>query len=337
MVVVPASLGLTGEQVENLLRTAGRAPSLHNTQPWRFTVLPHTIELHTDPGRALPVADPHGRELRMGCGAALFNLELALNAHGIRPTVTLFPDRDRPGLLAEVRHGGSRAFTPEQDRLLRAVAAWRTNRHPFSDAVVAPPEQHALRRAALDEGAWLHIVSEPAERAALRTIATRALDQQGADPTYQAELAEWTAVPPERRDGVPVGAGGPLPEPQDAWVRRDFTGGAAPTRVPGKDFEAEPLIAILTAHLIGPTAEVQVGKALQRVLLTATAAGLATSFLSHVTEVPASREELRRLIGGTRPPQAVLRVGYGWPVVATPRRDTEDLIEPPVIAVNGLV
>ena len=72
----------------------------------------------------------------------------------------------------------------------------------------------------------------------------------------------------------------------------------------------------------------QVGQALQRVLLTATAAGLATSFLSQVVEVPQTREELRRLIGGTRPPQAVLRIGHGWPVAATPRREAGDLLMP---------
>ena len=63
-------------------------------------------------------------------------------------------------------------------------------------------------------------------------------------------------------------------------------------------------------------------------LLTATAAGLSTSFLSQVVEVPQTREELRRLIGGTRPPQAVLRFGHGWPVAASPRRESEDLLTP---------
>ena len=97
----------------------------------------------------------------------------------------------------------------------------------------------------------------------------------------------------------------------------DYTGGRD-GRVPGKDFEEEPLIAVLTSHLAGTAAEVQVGQALQRVLLTATAAGLATSFLRQVVEVPQTREELRRLFGGTRPPQAVLRIG--WPRAVTPRR-----------------
>ena len=108
---------------------------------------------------------------------------------------------------------------------------------------------------------------------------------------------------------------------------RDFTGGTGPDRVPGKDFEHEPMIAVLTSHLSGPAAEIGAGQALQRVLLTATAAGLATSFLSQVVEVPQTREQLRRLIGGTRPPQAVLRIGRGWPVPTTPRRAVTDTLQ----------
>ncbi len=328
MTQIPGALGLAPEQVEHLLVTAGRAPSLHNSQPWRFHLTPRAIELHADPERNLPVADPDGRELRLACGAALFNLRLALRAHSIRPILTLFPDRDRPDLLAVLRHGGTKQPTPEQTRLLRAVPAWRTNRHPFSDAAVAPPEQHALRRAALDEGSWLHIVDDPAQRTALRAMVAKAHHRQMADPDFRAELAAWSRVSPERRDGIPARAGGLLPEPQDSWVLRDFTGGAARTRAPGKDFEQEPLIAVLTSHLSGHAAEVQVGQALQRVLLTATANGLAASFMSQVVEVSQTREELRRLIGGTRPPQAVLRIGYGWPVTATPRREVGDLLAP---------
>lgn len=332
MTRIPGSLGLSPEQVEGVLATAGRAPSLHNSQPWRFHVAPEAIELHADPGRALPAADPDGRELRMACGAALLNLRLALHAHGIRPTVTLFPDGDRPDLLAVVRRGGARAATPDQDRLLRAVAAWRTDRHPFTDEPVTVQEHHALRRAALDEGAWLHLVQDPAQRTELRRLAGRAHRTQTDDPAFRAELAAWTTTEPDRRDGVPAWAAGAAPEPQDGWVLRDYAVGAGVDRVPGKDFEREPLIAVLTSHLSGRTAEVQAGQALQRVLLTATASGLATSFLSQVVEVPQTREDLRRLVGGTRPPQAVLRIGHGWPVPATPRRRTEDLLVPDTTA-----
>jgi hypothetical protein len=328
MTQIPGALGLTAQQVDDLLRTAGRAPSLHNSQPWQFHVSPRSIELLADPARSLPAADPDGREQRLACGAALFNLRLALHGFGIRPTVTVLPDRARPELLAVIRHGGTKEPTPEQTRLLHAVPLWRTNRRPFSAEAVGSPAQHDLRRAALDEGAWLHVVHDREQRAALHTLVLRAHRMQTADPDFRAELDAWTTRPTEQRDGVSAEAGGPTPEPYDRWVMRDFTGGTGRPRVPGKNFEEEPLIAVLTSHLSGTAAEIQVGQALQRVLLTATVDGLATSFLSQVVEVPQTREELRRLIGGTRPPQAVLRFGYGWPVAASPRRESVNLLAP---------
>jgi hypothetical protein len=125
---------------------------------------------------------------------------------------------------------------------------------------------------------------------------------------------------------VPVSAGGPLPAPQDRWVLRDFTAGTGRDRVPGKDFEYEPLIAVLTATLSGGLGDVQAGEALQRVLLTATAEGLAVSFLSQLVEVPDVRDAVQRLIGALRTPAVVLRIGYGWPTTRTPRRAVPDLL-----------
>jgi hypothetical protein len=327
MSVIPDALGLTGEQVDGLLTAAGRAPSLHNSQPWRFRLTQRAIELHADPNRRVPVADPDDRELRIACGAALFNLRLALHGLGIRPVVTILPDRDRPTLLAVVRVSGRKPATPDQRRLLQAVPQRRTNRHPYSETPVSVQQQYALCRAAQDEGGWLHLVLDPVQRAALHRIAERAHDEQMSDPLYRAELERWTTHSAGPASGVPANAAGPLPEARDRWMRRDFTGGTGCPRVPGKDVETEPLIAVLSAYLTGPDAEIQVGQAMQRVLLTATAEALATSFLSHVVEVPQAREELRRLIAASRPPQVVLRIGHGRPVPATPRRSSADLLE----------
>ena len=325
---LPSTLGLHPEQVAHLLTAAGQAPSLHNSQPWRFRLRPNVIELHADLDRKLPVADPDGRELRLACGAALFNLRLVLHGLGIRPIVTMFPDPAQPALLAAIRHGGHKPPTPHQLRLLQAIPTRHTNRRPFADVAVSPAEQHALRQAALEEGSWLQVVEDPTQRRTLQELAARAHRTQLADPAFVAELARWTGTDADRRDGVPTSTGGPRPAPQDRWTLRDFTAGTGPERLPGKDFEHEPSIAVLTPHLPGPEADLRAGQALQRVLLTATAHGLAVSFVSQLVEVAPVREQLRRLIGATRPPLAVVRIGRGYPVPATPRRNLADLVIP---------
>lgn len=308
MTRIHGTLGLTSEQVDGLLTTADRAPSPPDGRPWRFRVTSRVIELYAVPERALPVADPDGREQRMACGTALFNLRLALHGYRIRPIVTLLPDRAHPHLLAVVRHGGTKEPTPEQMRLLLAVPAQRTDRQPFGTAAVPRHEQHGLRRAALEEGAWLHVMHDRPERVALQALVLRAERLQMADPDFRDELAMRSARSAERRDDVSPRVG-----QQPSEVVDEPTGGGDRPHAPGEVVEEEPLTALLTSHLSGTMAEVQVGQALQRVLLTATAAGLATSSLRQVVEVPQTREELRRLFGGARPPQAVLRIGWRAP------------------------
>jgi nitroreductase len=330
MTALTGALGLTPGEVEGLLTAAGRAPSLHNSQPWRFRVRPQVIELWADPERRLPAADPTGREQRLACGAALFNLRLALHGLGVRPLVTLHADADRPDLLAAVRYGGRRPPTPVQLRLLAAVPRRHTNRLPFADEPVTAGERTALRKAAMEEGAWLHLVEDEAERQALVRLVADAHGVQQADPAYRTEAAQWVAVSADRRDGVPAHANELRPSAHERWVMRDFTGGRGrPTASAGITFEREPAIAVLSSYAFGPYTDISAGQAMQRVLLTATADGLTTSFLSQVIEVDRTREQLRRLLRGQHGPQVVLRVGRGWPVPATPRRPVDDLLMPP--------
>ena len=228
--------------------------------------------------------------------------------------------------MAEVRRGSTAPANPETTRLLAALPRRRTNRHPFSETPVDPPQQEELRRAAALEGCRLHVVDDPVQRRQLGVLARRAHDSQMADPAFRAELASWTGTTDDRYDGVPVSAGGPLPAPQDMWVIRDFTAGRGAARVPGKDFEEQPVIAVLTATLPGRAGDVQAGEALQHVLLAATAEGLAASYLSQLVEVPEARDRVQRLLGTARPPQLALRIGHGWPTAPTPRRPVADLL-----------
>lgn len=324
---VTGALGLDGEATAAVLRLATRAPSLHNSQPWRFRLRPDRIELRADPDRQLPAADPTGRELRIGCGAALFTLRLALIGAGIRPLVSRYPQPGDPDLVAVVRHGGIVRATPEQRRLLEAVPRRHTNRRPFRDTAVPDPARSALRRAAFEEGAWLQLVTDPVELAELGKLAREAHLHQESDAGFTAELAAWTGRSGSRDDGVPASAGGPCPPPNQPWVVRDFGGDGHPRPAPAA-FESDPLIAVLSVHTDGPREELRAGEALQRVLLTATAAGLSASFLSQLVEVPDVREQARRLFGGTRPPQVVLRLGHGVPVPATPRRGPDKIVDP---------
>ncbi|TDD41639.1 Acg family FMN-binding oxidoreductase [Saccharopolyspora elongata] len=319
---------LTVDQVREVLIEATSAPSLHNSQPWRFHCTADAIALHADRSRAVPVADPEDRELLLACGAALLNLRLAIRAAGVQPDVNVLPHRCASDLLAIVRPARRRPATPTDVELAAAIPRRRTNRKPFLPTLVPMSLHSQLRQAAEAERAWLAI-PEREQLPKLQALAQQAHDAQLADAEFVAELRHWTGRGPETPDGVPASSSGPIPEPQDEWVLRDYSSGQANSRVAGKDFEPEPLICVLGSFQDGVSAQLHAGMAMQRVLLAATAAGLSSSFLSQIVEVPTTRKELRELIGGGLWPQAVLRIGYGSPVPATPRRSLDDVVDAP--------
>ena len=319
------TLGLDPEQTLTVLAAAGRAPSVHNAQPWKFGLFEDRIEVCADVARRLPVADPEDRELRLGIGAALYNLRLALLDQGVRPLVTIRP-WEHPGAEAVVRSGGRGALDERTGPLFRSIPARRTNRRPFSEAPIPADHRHRLTRVAEAEGAWLEIVDNPVQQSRIQRLLTEAHAIQVRDDAFRAEFSSWTGHDAPAAEGVPLASSGPAPEQQDRYVLRDFGAGRARQRWPGRDFEREPLLAVLATHGDGEYAQLRAGQAMEAVLLTATSLGLAASFLSQVIEVEACRYELRRLFDDGLHPQTVLRLGFGSPVPTTPRRDTADLV-----------
>lgn len=300
---------------DRALRAATRAPSVHNTQPWRFVVVPPHIELHLDRERVLAVADADAREARLSCGAALLNLRIALQAAGRSVVVDLLPDPTRPDLLARVRIAGARPATPELSSLATAIERRTTNRRPFTDRPVLARDRAALVRAAEAEGAHLVLLDTPRALDAFATLLRRADHLQEEDPAFQEELLAWTAAGSARADGVPRTAGGPRPIGTSLLKLRDYPVSSAA----GREFEQEPLVAVLATAGDTVRDQVRAGQAMQRALLVATAAGLSVSFLSQPVEVPYTRAALRALLAG-RYPHTVLRIGYGYQTSPTPRR-----------------
>lgn len=292
MSAVPGTLGLPPEGIEAVLRAAMAAPSVRDRRPWSFRVTDRVIEIHSDPTRSLPAADPSGREQRMSCGAALFNLRLALEHAGVRPMVTLMPDGNQSTLLAVVREGGVITLGPQRAALYEAIESGRADPRSFTNELVPKAHQQALIRAAQGERSWLHIVADHSDRTWVQQLLMRAHAVQMADPDFRAELAERTD-----RDGESPSTG-PPPHPQDEWMPREDSGG-------------ESLLVVLCSFHPGARADVQAGQALQRVLLTASCLGLTASFMSQVLEVAETRNELRTLVQGSIVPQMVLRLGFG--------------------------
>jgi len=326
---------LTPEEIRTAVRAACRAPSLHNTQPWRFEIGPDDITIRLDHERLLPGTDPDGREARISCGAAAFNLRVALTELGFTARTHL-TTRPADGAIARIEVLGRRTALEQDHQLHRALWRRSTNRRPFSDRPIPLDALHDMRAAAAAESAMLTVIAAPVLHRRIRELSNHAVQEQIASPLWTAEWQAWTGRE-NMPDGVPGSAAGPPPDPLDLWNLKDFGPPGRPGPVPGKGYEHEPVIAVVSSSDDHPRSQVQAGLALEHVLLTATSHGLAASFLSQTIEVPTARARLRTLLGGSSEPQVVLRIGYGTPVPTTPRRPIDEcLIDSRATAAPGL-
>lgn len=320
---------LSRSEAEHLVLLATRAPSVHNTQPWRVVGLPDGLEVRADRSRRLPVLDPLGRQLLISCGALVHHLVVVATAQGLACELTRLPDPEDADLLTRIslRRTGE---APSRDdvALAEAVLHRATSRVRFAPDLVGPGYVEQLRQLVGEHGVMLSEIRSE-DRVTVDVLVEHAEQELLADPAYRAELAAWVFDPEqeERTDGVPVAALDP--------------GGERAEDVPGRQFAPEavevlhggpaehPTLLLLTTEADGPRDWLLAGEALSTLLLNGTRTGLVAQPIGQLTDVGHERARLRSDLGLVGVPQMLLRVGEvaGRQPLRSPRRLPEDVLE----------
>lgn len=303
------------------------APSVHNTQPWRFVLDADALEIHADRSRQLEVSDPFGRQLMISCGCALFNARVALAAQGYDAIVHRIPDPARKDLIATITLPSEQTEWNPIASLEQHIARRHSNRRRFQETSVSPSVLYDLTSAAGQEHAELFRVREEAHRRSLSTLSQQAEALEAADSRYQQELWEWTTVDAKREDGVPAMAvpyassetAGDLPI-------RDYDTRAIGWLPAESRSGSDECLLMLTTDGDDELSWLRAGEALQRVWLEATKANYVISLFTQVIEVPNLRNQLRAALTPRRHPQLVLRIGRAAATPASGRRSLDDVL-----------
>jgi nitroreductase len=315
------------DQVAEASIAALRAPSILNTQPWRWRLAGNHAELWADRSRRLDGLDPDGRLLLLSCGTALHHAAVALLTAGYDADIARLPDPARPDMVARVRQGRP----CEADSLLyRAIYQRRTDRRPFGDARPSDAVLDELRAAAERHGVHLHVIRADQVTAFASAVA-HAGDVEHGDPRFRDDLLAWTTRTREDRDGVsPRNTVAPT---HRTIAPRDLNLARPAALDPGTGSDRGTVYVIFTVDAEEPKDWVAAGEALSDVWLTLTARGLAASPISEVVEVLPVRTALHRLLGGVGHPAIAMRIGFPVdgiePVPATIRRSGTETVGAP--------
>jgi len=311
----------------NAVAAAGYAPSIHDTQPWRWRIGSDTLDLYVHRSRVLPVTDPDTRLATLSCGTALLHARTALAAEGWRVTIARMPDAADQDHLAHLRVYAPAPADPQAARHVRTIPLRQTNRRPVVGPPVGPEDLRAITGAVRAEGAWLHML-RPEEVIELAAAADHAQRTEEGGPEWRTELAYWAgdARPAETDIASPAI---PRQAPQITVPGRDV-GHAGELAISVKHDRAARF-AILYGQSDEPRDWLRAGEALCAGWLTATERGISVMPLSAPVEVIGTRESMRRILSYLNHPFLILRFGTVDPADAdathTPRLPTDQTIE----------
>ena len=316
------------EVIKQAVQLACRAPSLHNSQPWRWMLDGGVLHLFVDPTRAPSKTDTSGREALFGCGAALDHFGVAMAASGWKANVDRFPNPNNLHHLASIDFSPMEYVTDGHRLRADAILRRRTDRLPFAPPPNWDSVEETMRRSVGTDDICLDVVPKNL-RPELAELSHLTETLRLYDSSYHSELHEWTSDF-QASDGIPPSSLVSAAESERVDVGRNFPVIHHPERRTSVD-EDHSTILVLSTLDDSHDVMLRCGEMLSAILLDATMSGLATCTLTHITELAAGRQVLTTLIGQSATPQLLVRVGLApsieKPPPPTPRRPIEDVFQ----------
>ena len=314
------------ETIRTVLTVSTRAPSVHNSQPWRWRVGPDRLHLYADASRHLSSADPDRREQMLSCGAALHHCAVGFAAAGWQAKIERLPDPadiDHLAVIELVRQPAGELDVTLAD----AIARRRTDRRNFSSWPVPWGDIALMGARAARVGVMLRQIDLTPR---IHEIVAESVSIHAADADYLAELRAWSGrygavagVP--ARNAVDPDLSAPIPA-------RAFAGPALHQPTDSTAEQDNAVMVALGTETDDDLARLRAGEATSLVLLSATAMGLASCPVSEPLEIPRTREAMRTDVFGTSGyPQMLVRIGWAPvnadPLPVTPRRPLSDVAD----------
>lgn len=312
-----------------IVRSAVKAPSGHNAQPWLFSRSEEAVCIMPDYQRALPVADPQQRELFISLGCAAENAMIAARFYGYSAQLHLDSWDNRFMIKLFLRKDDNQ----EQPELFTYIKYRQTTRNLYDDISIPYDDMIALKRAVFTSGSEVKFYTGEQEISVLAPYILDANSIQMSDPAYRRELIHWMRFSQRealrKGDGLYAACVGlpSLGRTAGSFLLRNWVTAGSEERRLRKQLSKTATMALITTVKDDPAHWIETGICFQRLALTATRLNLNHSFMNAPCQVPETRFQMMNemaLEGAL--PQLLIRLGYSEKIAYPFRRRIHDVI-----------
>ena len=310
-----------------LVKQAVKVPSGHNTQPWKFHRDGSVVEIHPDFDRKLPVVDPDNRELFVSLGCAAENFCLAAQTKGYESTVSV-------GDTGVIRILLTEDSGVKPSPLFEQIDMRQINRSIYTGEEIAPDALKKLQFVHSEKGVSVHYYAHQTEQFNdIEQCVFQGNIRQMQNEAFKAELKSWMRFNKKHQDqtldGLSYAVFGAPNVPR--WMAEPIMSMAVNTkaqnRADRKKIESASHLVLFTTRENSRREWVDLGRTLQRFLLTATELGIAHAYLNQPNEQPEIAAEMAKTLDlDGEYPTILLRIGYGKQQAYSKRRPVEDVI-----------
>ncbi|MFC2431331.1 MAG: Acg family FMN-binding oxidoreductase [Candidatus Saccharimonas sp.] len=327
MARVSRSNNISLADFEFLVAQAVKAPSGHNTQPWRFRQNESAVEVYPDFDRRLPVVDPDDRELFVSLGCATENLCLAAQNIGYESSVAV---GDTGVIAVALTEGADVKSNP----LFEQIDLRQTNRSIYTGEEIALDALRKLQSVCSEKGISIHYYARQTKQFNdIEQYVLQGNTRQMQNESFKAELKSWMRFNKKHQDqtldGLSYAVFGAPNVPR--WMAEPIMSMAINAKTQNKadreKIDSASHLVLFTTRENSRREWVDLGRTLQRFLLTATELGISHAYLNQPNEEAEIVAEMAKTLDlDGEYPTVLLRVGYGEQQAYSKRRPIGDII-----------
>lgn len=312
-----------------IVRSATKAPSGHNTQPWSFSVHENTISIQPDFSRKLPVVDADNHALYISLGCALENLIIASNYHGYKTKTKFIQQENCTIIQAELIKNDS----DNPPDLYFQINKRQSNRSKYTVQPIKEREIESLANAVEENGLAVKFFRSKTEIGELKPFIIEGNNLQFQNKAFVNELVDWMRFSEKevmhRGDGLWTASMG-LPnmgKRLGRFVMSNFVSAKSEAKRWSKIIDNSAGFALFMTRQNTPESWIKLGRSFQRFGLTATKLNISHAHVNMPCEEITIRHKMVEhfnLKGFT--PLLLIRFGYAKPLPYSFRRNILEVI-----------
>ena len=311
-----------------IVRSAVKAPSGHNTQPWLFAKEEDGICIIPDYSRSLHVADPDNRELFISLGCAAETAMIAARFYGYRPSLQIVASNKDCSIKIALQRDDSIV----QPELFSYINARQTTRNLFDNKSIPGQDLETMKTTVSEAGLNILFFTGQNEIQHFSHFIAEANAIQMGHPEFKNELIQWLRFSEkeamQKGDGLYAACSGvpSMGRLPGSFVLKNFVTAKSENKRLLKQLKKSAAVVLFTSPNDSVGDLIKTGMAFQRFALTATKLDLSQSYINLPCQITEVRDKMMNDLGLVGFPQLLIRLGYSQKMHFSFRRRINDVI-----------